>query len=95
MMKTQHTSGPWEVIRESLTSSAKKIIGPNAEHICEGLSWGENEDADAALIAAAPDLLEALESVIDSWQYGETPSDAAATYDHARSAIAKAKGEQA
>ena len=40
------------------------------------------------------ELLAALESVMDSWQYGETTYEAKTTYDHARSAIEKAKGEK-
>lgn len=58
---------------------------------------GEFSIANARLIAAAPELLEALEMCIISMESllpDFNPFDQAA-YDKARTAIAKAKGEQA
>lgn len=39
------------------------------------------------------ELLEALEQVIDDWQYGLSTEEASGTYASARQVIAKAKGE--
>ena len=49
--------------------------------------------ANACLIAAAPELLEVLEQVIDEWQYGYSTEDASEVYAKARQVIAKAKGK--
>lgn len=51
----------------------------------------EEHEANAALIAASPDLLEALEMLVAS--FGETPSEKVEGLAEARSAIKKAKGE--
>jgi hypothetical protein len=51
-------------------------------------------EADACLIAAAPDMLEALEAIVE---YADEPAlcdDPKVLVDLARAAIAKAKGEQ-
>lgn len=45
------------------------------------------------LKAQRDELLEALEQVIDDWQYGLSTEEASGTYEKARQAIAKAKGE--
>ena len=94
-MIAQHTPGPWT--RRDAHSSSHYIDAPGKSQLYflgASTSIPQSEHcANATLIAAAPDLLDSLESVMDSWQYGETPSIAAATYDHARSVIAKAKGE--
>ena len=41
----------------------------------------------------ATELLEALEKVIDEWQYGSSIEEANEVYTKAKEAIAKAKGE--
>ena len=51
-----------------------------------------NTEANARLIAAAPELLEALELVMDRLVDRHETDEAAV---HARAAIAKAKGEKA
>ena len=50
-------------------------------------NWDAN--ANARLIAAAPDLLEALEAVADYWAGGDVPE---ALDTQMRAAIAKARG---
>lgn len=53
---------------------------------------GEDDEANAHLIAAAPELLEALEGLLDlSSESGEI--DRRLAFKDARAAIAKAKGE--
>ena len=51
-----------------------------------------NQEANARLIAAAPDLLEALQAVLSNCLDSQGLADA---YEQARVAIAKATGEQA
>ena len=84
-MSTQHTPGPW-VIRKN---DAYEEYWVQLEHYTVGPASIVFSKADADLIAAAPELLEALEdaaaSLEDSGKY-----EAAGM---ARAAIAKATGE--
>ena len=57
-MNTKHTEGPWRGIH---TSQGHDIIGSNGQPIAELI--GINQENNAVLIAAAPELLEALETV--------------------------------
>ena len=95
--KSRHTPGPWHIINE------KTIIGadsPRQGYVADvnlhrSSDNGEPDGfANAALIAAAPELLEALrligcQSVGDDWTYQQAYEFIKAT---ARKAIAKAEG---
>ena len=90
---TQHTPGPWTV--EMINNDAARIWGPNNTFVAE--CWRPHgkaypTKANANLIAAAPELLEALEECLDSWQYGESTTEGKTAYDKAREAIIIAKG---
>lgn len=102
-MKTKHTPGPWLVGDLSVS----EIVGINREHICriDGLppdsSWldGERRIANAHLIAAAPELLDALKNalnVLDGVACGHlgTVQMESRAIKIARQAIAKAEGEE-
>jgi len=63
-----HTPGPWEIIR---TKDGKVFISSTSARrgICEVTDWKdspwqEETDANSRLIAAAPDLLKALKTVV-------------------------------
>jgi len=72
---SKHTPGPWQVVGSNVYGNNLRALLPmNA--------------ADARLIAAAPDLLEALEDLL-GWQT-LAPDDVVAA---ARAATAKARGE--
>lgn len=83
-----HTPGPWMVVHE---------LRPNDEAVADLVNntWVIPErpvrlgswHADAALIAAAPDLLAALQTMVDASQNDITPE-----CDRARAAITKATG---
>lgn len=61
----------------------------NDDHIVGGDGWTFN-DADKNLIAAAPELLEALQDALHAYdKHGEYPE-----WDFARAAIKKALGEK-
>ena len=84
-MNTTHTPGPWQ-----------QGDGYNAHtttvHIKSTLIAKAETEADARLIAAAPDLLEALKFLIDmdvAYQRGPRVEEAV---EVAREAIAKATG---
>ncbi len=91
---SKHTPGPW---KHTYMPRLSVIHGPNGEHVADTGAWRDDEHpemrANAHLIAAAPDLLEALEVLIAN---AEVNYDARQWLDgkaKARAAIAKAKGE--
>lgn len=83
-MSKQHTPGPW--VTGAIAWGQYAVDGANGEEVT---SW--IDEADALLIAAAPELLEAL---VDSLCALEV---CGRDFDHvmgkARAAIAKARGE--
>lgn len=88
-MSTQHTPGPWFVAKETdlQESDGNVVVSPNGWEIRpDGYQKLGDEMADLRLIAAAPDLLEALQSMVNHL----TDDD----YEIARAAIAKATGEK-
>ena len=95
-MMTNHTPGPW-FIGDDNNAACEVIAGPVAILLdrtprCPGggseyVISREEMSANARLIAAAPDLLEACERLLDGgWPHAE------ADIELACSAIAKAKG---
>ena len=95
-MNAQHTPGPWAKIGASVANaSTRKTIAVAVG--CDGNS-GE-EEANARLIAAAPELLEALEAFLRAPSVGSggPGSSTIVVQDFnlraARAAIAKATGQ--
>lgn len=101
-MTTKHTPGPW--IRDTGSGYGCDVRAESGRKVA--VTWGIGNgdphrqayraecDANARLIAAAPELLAALEALLDmdvAYQRGPRVQEAVAV---ARSAIAKAKGEQ-
>jgi hypothetical protein len=91
----KHTPGPWHVFKDS------SIYSKHADYTLAEMVAGmtvEEWDANARLMAAAPELLEALQSFLnwsDSVYYGEdTRRELVRAKDKARAAIVKATGEQ-
>jgi hypothetical protein len=79
--ESNYTPGPWSIRQEGVWS-----VG--TDHEMTALVYGyteTQEQANAHLIAAAPDLLEALKSAIASPVCGNW-------YEQAAAAIAKAEG---
>lgn len=101
-MNSQHTPGPWEANKSKLAahSSRIEIRGFNGAYkIASDVGW-----KDASLIAAAPELLEALEECANllefmatEYVHKETREPIAYSDDGAlsmaRDAIAKARGK--
>lgn len=100
-MSTKHTPGPWRAVdtRDGGGQWGAVYAGPNC--ICGGM-----READARLIAAAPELLAALERLTSYAADIHSESDdgvltpmrdehpgAWRMIDAARAALAKAKGE--
>jgi L-alanine-DL-glutamate epimerase-like enolase superfamily enzyme len=104
-MTTQHTPGPWIGAGPSFgdqfprytteITTEDERYGDGHIQICE-LPFhhhDEENEANARLIAAAPDLLEALKDIVEFWD-SIVPTDAVnQMHINARAAIAKATGE--
>ena len=99
MDNSQHTQGPWSM---SLSRPGTSFLVRDAEKrlVCE-MSWhsssreffplrGESE-ANARLIAAAPELLAALQNLVGGWPAGEGMA-LGERIKQARAAIAAATG---
>jgi len=85
-----HTPGPWTISHENF-GHFKLDAGDVS--IIDGCGYCDSpwlsSEADARLIAAAPDLLEALKKMLDVWEHGGLKPYPIAK---ARAAIAKATG---
>lgn len=93
-MRRRYTAGPWECVRRISPSPYDyHIFQKGGGHIVtifdEG--GGNVDRANAALISAAPELLEALEWAVDQIDDSLDPDHRAAV-DGCRAAIAKARG---
>ena len=92
MSETKFTPGPWE--KGGLIVGARGII---IRQQWEGTRTIDELEANDHLIAAAPDMYEALEAAI--LEYGKpggpwnVPSSPGSWIEKARAAIAKARGE--
>ena len=92
-MTHKHTPGPWTVVSGHYPSM-KEISGPSFKINC--VMWASDlteadyaaRDADLSLIAAAPDLLAALELVVSEARVSDAGLSIA--LDVARAAITKA-----
>jgi len=81
---SKHTAGPWTWMPWGDLWSEHEVLITD-EH-------SEVGAANASLIAAAPDLLAALERIVTYYDREDRP-EAVFKLDAARAAIAKAKGE--
>lgn len=111
-MEKKHTPGPWQLKVAEFggpheVSFAPKSYGriasvftPGFQNLPEAPTTQECE-ANARLIAAAPDLLAACEMLAEAYQSGEDNagsmewSDVDLAWEYATAAIAKALGEDA
>jgi hypothetical protein len=90
-MTAQHTPEPWRYLPgDGLAWRPSVQRATEGGFVVQGSSR-EREEADAKLIAAAPDLLEALKKLCDMADDGDVACWVA-EWDKARAAIAKAKG---
>ena len=91
-MKEQHTPGPWQVNRKVRTSVETVADGQGFNLIADcsdpdNVRPSVEDRANAALIAAAPELLAALEQLVALYPDSPIPE----VWDEAREAIAKAR----
>lgn len=101
MAMSKHTPGPWKAGKELSSRSSEWLIAMDCGDRGRGIAIAETvpatgrELANARLIAAAPELLEALQNLMTRVQYDK---DAKHWFTDeqkaARAAIAKALGEK-
>ena len=89
---SNYTPGPWRVDRGSMLDGVN-VITPRHEWICYlGMASRPDVVADANLIAAAPELLEAIEDFLSSARTLCLDHSLGKEMQNARAAIAKARG---
>lgn len=88
-MQTSHAPGQWVVKNLSVYTDYGAGYRHKVADTRQPLFTRECQEANARLIAAAPDLLAALQDVADYWAGGDIPAD---IYAGMRAAIAKATG---
>lgn len=99
---SEHTPGPWhlDVLAHTITDTGNYdnrwiVRGNNHERIADMFEEGDEADANANLIAAAPEMLEALKVFMDyNDQGGPLSFNTDAMWAQARAAIAKAEGRE-
>ncbi len=93
-MEKNHTPGPWKT-QTHISLDRMEIRDANGRRIAEcAMDFpmsAKTHDANASLIAAAPELLEALQEIVTAAD-GEGWSQLDASFTKARAAISKAIG---
>jgi hypothetical protein len=95
---SKHTPGPWTIVKDGFGRQLKSGSGISLMGDEQFYPWAPDEEADWLLIAAAPELLEALKDMLAGWRYiRETHGDLYGVgWDRAQqkaeAAIAKAEG---
>jgi hypothetical protein len=90
----EHTPGPWAVGSYCMTAHVIYADNGEGEQIAAASrsAFPDSEsDANARLIAAAPDLLAVLKQVRDFWAGGDAPDDLT---NAIHAAIARARGSK-
>ena len=101
IMQTKHTPEEWAVKLNSNAGESWDVLARNGNLCVASCGTGDEALANARIIAAAPDLLAALEALLQtalkvSDKEWASAIDRASTFrpcDAARSAIAKATGQ--
>lgn len=107
MTQSKHTPGPWEVHSNNSGWSGNQALGSRETtyiinrhkrgvHLSDEMHPNEEQQANAALIAAAPDLLEALKNLraeVTEYFCGTRPKFLDPAMSKAFCAIAKAEGK--
>jgi hypothetical protein len=95
-MKTTHTPGPWEVASSDVTVIvSQRPNEPYKVTVAETMGYKIEREANARLIAAAPDLLEALHDLLERVQTAGQYNRMISECNEAEKAIAKAEGHTA
>jgi hypothetical protein len=98
-----HTPGPWKLVRLGrnlyVESDGPQAVDGRGPFVCDmqidecAKPFRDSVEADANLIAAAPELLEALTGIIEIGKRDMTNQKYDGYFKSAQAAIAKAKGQ--
>ena len=94
MSESKHTPGPWVIKKSALSYFIDaRLKGSTMQEVAYigATEINEQQGANARLISAAPDLLEALEFMLSEFGKQDGHTDYSAI-DKAEAAIKKAKG---
>lgn len=90
MAEPRWTPAPWRV-------EGRRVVALKEKWVCEcpsgGIIHGKVDAANAALIAAAPDLYEALIKCQRHLAVNAVTQDLVELYEEVRAALARARGE--
>ena len=93
-----HTPGPWTVSNSDLRGGRYWTVNVPGYGEPIDIHEDDNGQADAQLIAAAPDLLVALDNLLAAMEMAQhlrpETQHRRACIDQAKNALAKARGEQ-
>lgn len=94
---SKHTPGPWKVQHDPFNPNVR-IVGDKELIVCVQATdmFAKETEANAALIAAAPDMLEALENrteILCGMSCNKDAGFHTGACEMARAAISKAKGK--
>jgi hypothetical protein len=99
MNNAQHTPGPWKLETQRAPNGGTYYRIYDSENAGNVIAQVIGDGRIERLIAAAPDLLAALEETLDAFDrdanHQPSTEEAGAIIDRALKAIAKAKGVQA
>lgn len=101
MSAPQFTPGPWSIESRQLEGKNDFAVSPAAGNagFVTALTHGPDAEANACLIASAPELYEALDELIELarpnvYPQPDKPDSPYAKLERARAALAKARGDQ-
>lgn len=87
-MSGLHTPGPWSL------APAHAVIGSNGKRVCAvPVRLDDHDVGDLHLIAAAPEMLEALYQYVDDLRFPPQGDSIQRRIERAEAVIAKARGE--
>jgi hypothetical protein len=93
----KHTPGPWAIAPDPEHLTAAPLVISESRNIAKVLYYGGSEDnqvnANAYLIAAAPEMLEALENTFWLLDHRPDHEDIRRQQEYLKIVITKAKGE--
>lgn len=91
-MTTQHTAGPWHVSGKRYHSDMLRVFTEMCDTVAmvPSTPFYQRDEANARLIAAAPELYSALQGMVAAFNVNEIdPLVAFATIERARAAVKK------
>lgn len=92
---SEHTPGPWSVHRWRAGKLRFISVNEDAQDTPIARLYERLDiNANARLIAAAPDLLAACEEALTLWSVGEPEPDELFIHDKLQAAITKARGHE-